>query len=167
MLITKEIEIDLAHRIPNHNGKCYNIHGHRYKVEVGVNDKLVSEEGSSDEGTVIDFSDLKAIMMEEIDEKFDHSLCVFEDDILFPIFKSLEEGESVHTVHGDVESYRPFKIVILNFISTAENFAKYLYFVLKGRLSKKDISIAHVKVWETPTCTAVYTKSDEESELES
>ena len=61
MLITKQIEIDMAHRVPNHKSKCHNLHGHRYKIEVGVDDKLITRKGSSSEGMVIDFGDLKDI----------------------------------------------------------------------------------------------------------
>ena len=41
MLITKEIEIDAAHRVPNHKSKCRTFHGHRYRIEVGVDDKVI------------------------------------------------------------------------------------------------------------------------------
>lgn len=72
MLITKEIGIDMAHRVPNHGSKCRNLHGHRYKIEVGVDDKLITKEGDPAEGMVIDFSDLKKVMMDYIDASYDH-----------------------------------------------------------------------------------------------
>lgn len=144
MLITKEIEIDLAHRVPNHKSKCQNLHGHRYKIEVGVDDKLITDEGASDEGMVIDFSDLKQIMMEEIDEKFDHNSIFYKDDPF------------VNVIRFEIEEYQNKKPHYVSFIPTAENLAKHWYFLVKPRLEERGIKIKHVKIWETPTSTAIY-----------
>ena len=61
MLITKCLEIDMGHRVPNHKSKCATPHGHRYKIEVGVDDKVIDTKGVSDEGMVIDFGDKRFI----------------------------------------------------------------------------------------------------------
>ena len=142
MLITKQIEIDLGHRVPNHKSKCKNIHGHRYRIEVGVDDKVIQSVGASDEGMVIDFGDLKEIMMEEIDAKFDHGFVVYEKDEFINIFSSL--------------SNKGMKMLFKDFIPTAENLARHWYDLIKLKLKEKDIKIAHVKVWETPSSTALY-----------
>ena len=143
MLITKTIEIDMGHRVPNHKSKCKNFHGHRYKVEVGVDDKILSNKGDSSEGMVIDFGDLKDIMMKVIDEKCDHGFMMYKDDEFAKDFKKYFEQEDQ-------------KIIFVPFIPTAENISKYWYFQLKEELKKVDIKIHHVKVWETPTSTALY-----------
>jgi 6-pyruvoyltetrahydropterin/6-carboxytetrahydropterin synthase len=148
MLITKEIEIDMGHRVPNHKSKCRNFHGHRYKIEVGVDDKVISTPGSSDEGMVIDFSDLKQIMMEELDGKFDHGFTMWEGDDFASDFMDIAERSEM-------------KIIFVNFIPTAENLSRHWYTLIKPRLREKGISINHVKVWETPTSTALYTKDDD------
>jgi len=142
MLITKEIEIDMGHRVPNHNSKCKNVHGHRYQIEVGVDDKVIIASGESNEGMVIDFSDLKAIMMEEIDIKFDHSYTMYEMDKYLGMFKPLiDDG---------------LKINVVDFIPTAENLSKYWYELIEAPLKERGIKIHHVKVWETPSSTATY-----------
>jgi len=143
MLITKEIEIDLGHRVPNHKTKCRNLHGHRYKIEVGVDDKVIVTPGTSDEGMVIDFSDLKQIMMEELDAKFDHGFVMYEEDSFVNLFLNLKVEENQ-------------KIIFVPFVPTAENLAKYWYQLIEPRLKEKGIKISHVKVWETPTSTATY-----------
>lgn len=143
MLITKEIEIDLGHRVPNHKSKCRNLHGHRYKVEVGVDDKVIQTSGASDEGMVIDFGDLKEIMMEEIDAKHDHGFMIWEGDDFVEHFKNWRD------VVGQ-------KIIIVPFIPTAENISKYWYELIEPRLLERGIAIKHVKIWETPTSTATY-----------
>lgn len=145
MLITKEIEIDMAHRVPNHKSKCANLHGHRYKIEVGVDDKIIAQEGASDEGMVIDFGDLKEIMMQELDAKFDHNACFFVED---PISEWIPQ----------IEVYQTKKIHRLDFIPTAENLAKHWYELIEKKLEERGIKIKHVKIWETPTSTALYQK---------
>ena len=66
MRIVKEFTFDSAHNLKWHDGKCVNLHGHTYKMQVGVKGKI------DDNGVVIDFGDLKKIVNELIDEKLDH-----------------------------------------------------------------------------------------------
>lgn len=147
MLITKTIELDMAHRVPNHKSKCKNLHGHRYKIEVGVDDKLITEQGASDEGMVIDFSDLKTIMMNFIDATFDHNSMFFENDATRPILENLQDYQ------GKVIQFVPF-------IPTAENIAKHFYELIKAPLITRGIKIHHVTIWETPTSTATYSEKE-------
>ena len=143
MLITKEIEIDMAHRVPNHKSKCRTPHGHRYRIEVGVDDKKIQDAGSSSEGMVIDFSDLKEVMMEVIDEPYDHSGVFYEGDPKTLAIEELYEGS-------------PKKPAFVSFIPTAENLAQWWYVLLAPKLKERGVKIKHVKVWETPTSTATY-----------
>ena len=72
---TKSFTFDAAHFLPNHKGKCSNMHGHTYRLEVTVfrdNGKLINN--GSDEGMVIDFADLKAIVKAEVIDKMDHKV---------------------------------------------------------------------------------------------
>ena len=146
MLVTKEIGIDCGHRVPNHKSKCKNIHGHRYRIEVGVDDVVISDKGVSDEGMVIDFGDLKQIMIEELDHKFDHGFLMYRKDVFYDTFMMLKkEGQ---------------KIIFVDFIPTAENLAKHWFFLIKDRLAEKGIAIKHVKVWETPTSSAIFMEDE-------
>tara|TARA_Y100000034_G_scaffold131519_1_gene192425 strand:- start:1028 stop:1465 length:438 start_codon:yes stop_codon:yes gene_type:complete len=142
MLITKKIEIDMGHRVPNHKSKCRNLHGHRYVIEVAVDGEIMVEKGISNEGMVIDFGDLKKIILENIDEVFDHSLTLHNEDKFKPIFdKLVENGQKINYV---------------NFIPTAENLAKHWFGLLKPKLVQRKIKLKFVRVWETPTTTATY-----------
>lgn len=143
MLVTKTIEIDMGHRVPNHKSKCKNLHGHRYKIEVGVDGHVIQDSGSSDEGMVIDFGDLKEIMMDVIDKDYDHSFIMWSGDDLSDQF-ALWKGEFT------------MKIVFVDFIPTAENLAKWWWILLKNKLLERKIKINHVTVFETPTSTATY-----------
>ena len=73
--VTKSFTFDAAHFLPNHKGKCASMHGHTYRLEVTVvreNGKLMNE--GSDEGMVVDFYDLKAIVTTEVIDKMDHKV---------------------------------------------------------------------------------------------
>jgi len=150
MLISKQIEIDLGHRVPNHKSKCRNLHGHRYIIEVGVDDKVISIPGASNEGMVIDFGDLKQIMMEQIDAEYDHGFVMYDFDEFADIFKQIKYKNNLFQ-----------KIIFVPFIPTAENLSKHWFEKIKPFLKEKQIAIKYVKVWETPTSTAIYTIEDE------
>ena len=67
MIIAKEFMFHSAHFLPNYNGKCEKIHGHSYKLQVFVEDKVNSETGM-----IIDFYDFKKIVNEKIISVLDH-----------------------------------------------------------------------------------------------
>ncbi|MDD1673765.1 MAG: 6-carboxytetrahydropterin synthase, partial [Methanomicrobiales archaeon] len=68
--IYKEVFFDASHRLLHYEGKCRNLHGHRWKVEVWI-------EGKIDESTQIlmDYNRIK-----EIIEQFDHQVILNEED---------------------------------------------------------------------------------------
>jgi len=154
MLITKEIEIDMAHRVPFHKSKCRNLHWHRYKIEVWVDDKIIDTHWAADQGMVIDFSDLKEIMMTEIDEKFDHWSVFYKHDLYVSLLKDMIA----------LWDQKPEKMHYVDFIPTAENLCKHWYGLIEWPLKDRWIAIAHVKIWETPTSTAIYTKQNKYEE---
>lgn len=40
MIIVKEFTFDSAHHLEWHQGKCHNLHGHTYKLQVGIQGEL-------------------------------------------------------------------------------------------------------------------------------
>ncbi len=70
----------MGHRVPEHGSKCRNLHGHRYTIQATCRG-LLGDAGEQS-GMVVDFGFLKALMMEKIDARFDHRLCLFEGDPL-------------------------------------------------------------------------------------
>lgn len=136
----------MAHRVMNHNSKCRNLHGHRYKIEVGVDDRKILDAGASNEGMVIDYSDLKRVMMEEIDEVYDHNSVFHEKD---PIRKHIES----------ISSYQYKQPKFVPFIPTAENLSQWWFVLLKKKLDVLGVKIRFVKVWETLNSTATYEES--------
>lgn len=55
-IIGKKWSFSAAHQLPNHFGKCANLHGHNYTVEVALVGSIQHEAHSpSDEGMVFDY----------------------------------------------------------------------------------------------------------------
>ena len=63
---------DSAHFLKDYEGKCSNIHGHRWTVEIEVGAETL-EHDTQNRGMVVDFSNLKKDLR-EIADYFDHSL---------------------------------------------------------------------------------------------
>ena len=75
--ITKQFKFEAAHSPPNHDGKCRNLHGHSYVLEVTVSGEII--QGGIKDGMVMDFADLSEIVECEIISQWDHQ---FLNDIL-------------------------------------------------------------------------------------
>ena len=67
MLLAKDFTFDAAHNLINYHGKCERLHGHTYKLRVVV------EGTPDDEGMIIDFIELKAVVKERVISRLDHS----------------------------------------------------------------------------------------------
>lgn len=68
--ITKQFKFEAAHSLPSHDGKCKNLHGHSYMLEVTVSGEIV--QGGAKDGMVMDFADLSEIIEGEIISQWDH-----------------------------------------------------------------------------------------------
>lgn len=142
MLVGKSFEFHAAHRLLGHEGKCRNIHGHTYRVEVTVNGSLNAFDGSSSEGMVLDFARLKD-WWKPLDAMLDHVIILHEED---PVVEALEalEGEAA------------VKITLVPFRPTAENLAQWLKDNLSDWLVswEERVVVDSVRVYETPTSWA-------------
>ena len=68
MIRTKKLQFDAAHSLPDYDGKCANLHGHTYFVEVSVVCTKLDETGR-----VIDPDKLEQIAKENAIDKLDHT----------------------------------------------------------------------------------------------
>jgi 6-pyruvoyltetrahydropterin/6-carboxytetrahydropterin synthase len=71
--ITKQFTFETGHALYGYDGKCKNVHGHSYKLSVTVIGTPIKDASHVKYGMVIDFSDLKKIVKEEIVDVFDHA----------------------------------------------------------------------------------------------
>lgn len=131
MKIAKEFRWEMGHRLPYHNGKCRNLHGHSYKL-------LVEFEGHVDpNGMVMDYYDVKEVIAPLVD-KLDHAFLVYQDDTdLVDAIMNLDS-----------------KIVIVNYHTTAENICIYFLEKIKSSKLPQNIKKIKVKVFETETTYA-------------
>ncbi len=142
--ITRKFEFDAAHRILGHECKCKNLHGHRYVAEV-----TIQSPGLDSLGRVIDFSAVKSLVGEWIDEHWDHNILLHAQDPLLDL--NVVGGDAVRKVFGDKEPY----VMHFGANPTAENIAKELFIVSKSLLPN-NLELLNVRIWETPNCAADY-----------
>ena len=131
---------DSAHFLAGYEGKCSNIHGHRWTVVVEASSETLSEEGQT-RGMVMDFSDMKRLLREET-KKLDHSLIIEEGSLREKTLEALREEN--------------FRIVTFPFRPTAENLARYFFECMK----KAGCPVRRVRVYETPKNVAGYEEED-------
>jgi len=163
--ITRQIGIDMGHRVPTHGSKCKNMHGHRYTVEATCMTQELIGEGVQT-GMVLDFGFLKEEMMANIDHPCDHGTVFWiKDGMLQSLGIDISEGGQAYKdiehqgFRGPTTEVPGWKLYIVPFIPTAENLAKHWFQRLAPRvkiLSKDLAELLEVKVWETPNCIAVY-----------
>lgn len=138
-ILKTEHSFDSAHFLANYKGKCGNIHGHRWKVEIEVQSETLVNGGQCD-GMVIDFGDLKRDVKGMVDY-YDHALI---------IEKGTMREETFQCICGD-----GFKVIEVNFRPTAENFAAFFFKTMK----EKGYNVKRTTVYETPTNSAIYEES--------
>jgi 6-pyruvoyltetrahydropterin/6-carboxytetrahydropterin synthase len=140
--ITRKLEFDAGHRIPDHRSQCRNLHGHRYVLEITLQGDLVETEGAPDRGMVMDFADVKALAMEHLVNLWDHAFIVFKGD------------EQVRTF---LDSMHEHKTVVLDRIPTVENLAAEAFRILSGVYDAHygvNLKLKRVRLYETPNCWA-------------
>lgn len=142
MQITTRLEFDAGHRIPDHKSQCRNLHGHRYVMEITLSGDIISEEKSSENGMVMDFSDVKRIARESVVELWDHAFLVFKQDT---------------TVLDFLNSLPDHKTVVFPTVPTAENMAAEAFKILKGQYKSiygNHLKLERVRLYETPNSWA-------------
>ncbi|MBC7697511.1 MAG: 6-carboxytetrahydropterin synthase QueD [Bacteroidia bacterium] len=142
MHITTRLEFDAGHRIPNHKSQCKNLHGHRYAIEITLSGDIITEENTSENGMVMDFSDVKAIAKNALVDKWDHAFLVYQYDI--EVLKFLNSLDN-------------HKTVIFPTVPTAENMAAEAFKILKSRYQNtygNHLKLEKVRLYETPNSWA-------------
>ncbi|MCB0742485.1 MAG: 6-carboxytetrahydropterin synthase [Ignavibacteriae bacterium] len=126
MKIAKEFRWEMGHRLLCHNGKCFNLHGHSYKLIVEFSG------GITEEGMVLDYFDVKEIIAPLVDE-LDHSVIISSKDL--ELKEAIQKLNSAH--------------VIVDFESTAENLCHYFLNKIKAEKLPPNITKIKVRVCET------------------
>ena len=140
--ITRRLEFDSGHRIPNHDGQCRHLHGHRYAIEVTLTGEVADHPGKADDGMVLDFGDIKRLANQYVVEPWDHAFLVAKEDAGLVAFL------------GTLPNH---KTVIMEHVPTVENLAHAAFTILKPVFSKAfggRLELSMIRLYETPNCWA-------------
>ena len=138
--ITKVFAFEMAHALDYHEGKCRNIHGHSYYLEVTL--RGVPNPGEvSDKGMVIDFADLKSAISEQLVDQLDHALLLHKD------------SKYVNVAGKDS------KLILVDYQPTCENMVIDFAKKIKSALPKK-VELIKLKLTETATSYAEWLAED-------
>ena len=128
--VTRELTFCYGHRLLDYAGKCRHLHGHNGRAVITLEAPALDELGM-----VMDFSRLKRVVGDWIDEHLDHKMLLHHDDPALPLLRQL--GEPVY---------------VLDVNPTAENIAKLIFDVTAAQ----GFPVVEVKLWETESCCAAY-----------
>ena len=142
MFITRRLEFDAGHRIPDHKSQCRHLHGHRYAIEITLSGDIIDKNGDAANGMVMDFSQVKEIAKTHLVDAWDHAFLAFEGDRVIVDF---------------LASLPSHKTVLLNRVPTAENLAQIAFDILDAAYRDtydNHLQLSRVRLYETPNCWA-------------
>ena len=142
MLITRRLEFDAGHRIPDHKSQCRHLHGHRYAIEISLRGDIIGRPGDAANGMVMDFSEVKSLAMQHLVQLWDHAFLVFSGDTqIVNLLKVIPDH----------------KTVTLDRVPTAENLATIAFEILDVVYQDtygNHLQLEQVRLFETPNCWA-------------
>lgn len=148
MRITRRLEFDAGHRIPDHGSQCRHLHGHRYVLEISLSGAVVDTRGLPVTGMVMDFADVKAIAKQHVVDVWDHAFLAYRHDTPVVEFLASMPGH---------------KTVLLDMIPTAENLAQHAFDILAPHYVTSYgnvLQLERVRLYETPNCWADALRQD-------
>jgi len=142
--LTRVFHFDMAHVLLNYPGKCKNIHGHSYTLEVTVKGSPCIDHASPKKGMLIDFSDFKNLIISEIIDTWDHALMIHKntDPILLNALQ-----------------YNYDKIITVPFQPTTENMVCELASIIK-KILPSDLQLFSLRLYETEKSFAEWFASE-------
>jgi 6-pyruvoyltetrahydropterin/6-carboxytetrahydropterin synthase len=145
--ITKQFNFETGHALYGYDGKCRNVHGHSYKLSVTVIGQPISDSNHVKYGMVIDFTDLKKIVKEEVVDVFDHATVFNKNTPHVELAKEL--------------SSRGHHVILADYQPTSENMVIDFAQKIKARLPE-NIKLHSLKLQETESSFAEWYASDNE-----
>ena len=143
--ITKQFTFETGHALYGYDGKCKNVHGHSYKLSVTVIGTPITDNTNVKFGMVIDFSDLKKIVKEEIVNVFDHATVFNKNTPHVELAKELKD--------------RGHNVLLVDYQPTSERMVSDCSKKIKKRLPSH-ISLHSLKLQETDTSFAEWFQYD-------
>lgn len=143
--ITKEFTFETGHALYGYDGKCRNVHGHSYQLAVTVIGTPIADPGNVKWGMVLDFGDLKAIVREEIVDRFDHAT-VFNKN-------------TPHVALAETLKKEGHKVILADYQPTSENMVIDFASRIRSRLPQ-GLELFSLRLRETATAYAEWFASD-------
>jgi 6-pyruvoyltetrahydropterin/6-carboxytetrahydropterin synthase len=143
--ITKEFTFETGHALFGYDGKCRNVHGHSYKLAVTVIGQPIMDSDNVKFGMVIDFTDLKKIVKEEIVDPFDHATVFNKNSPHVELAKELES--------------RGHDVILADYQPTSEMMIQDFAKKIADRLPE-NIELFSLRLRETETSYAEWFASD-------
>jgi 6-pyruvoyltetrahydropterin/6-carboxytetrahydropterin synthase len=143
--ITKQFSFETGHALYGYDGKCKNVHGHSYKLSVTVIGTPILDNNNVKFGMVIDFTDLKKIVKEEIVDLFDHA--------------TVFNGLTPHIELANELKQRGHHVIVVDYQPTSENMVIDFANKIIQRLPS-NINLFSLKLQETETSFAEWFASD-------
>lgn len=144
--ITKQFSFETGHALYGYDGKCKNVHGHSYKLNVTVIGMPITQTGNVKLGMVIDFGDLKKIVKTEIVDKFDHATVFNKNTPHVELAKELQE--------------RDHSVILVDYQPTSENMVIDFADKIKKHLPA-NLELHSLRLQETETSFAEWFASDQ------
>jgi 6-pyruvoyltetrahydropterin/6-carboxytetrahydropterin synthase len=142
--VTREFTFEMAHVLWNYDGPCRNVHGHSYRLFVTISGVPVHDTNNPKNGMVIDFTDLKKIVLREIVDVFDHAVAVSKDF-------DRDKMEMLSNTFGNT--------VIVDYQPTCENLVTDFASRIKDQMPA-GICLHSLKLYETAKSYAEWYASD-------
>jgi len=131
LLLTKIFQFEMAHALLGYAGSCKNIHGHSYKLHITVSSGKKEQDYIPAPGFILDFKELKELVVVHVIRTFDHKLVLSKDYV---------------AEHPDICTQE--NLVTWEAEPTAENLLIYIQRTLSAKLPLT-VKLAEVKLYET------------------
>lgn len=142
--VTKVFTFDMAHALFGYDGPCKNIHGHTYKLSVTLIGSPIQDTTNPKEGMVIDFTDFKKIVKDEVIDVFDHTLVL--------------KADTPHAkIKGLTDNFE--RVMFTAYQPSCENLLMDMLTRIQVKLPMS-IELKNVRLEETPTSYAEWFKED-------
>lgn len=143
--ITKQFSFETGHALYGYDGKCRNVHGHSYKLRVTVIGQPIADASNVKFGMVIDFTDLKKIVLEEVVDVFDHATVFNKNTPHIELAKELQD--------------RGHHVILVDYQPTSENMVIDFAEKIKHRLPD-GLELHSLRLQETDSSYAEWYQSD-------
>jgi len=144
--LTKIFHFDTGHALSGYDGKCRNVHGHSYHLEVTVIGIPIQDSNNVKFGMVIDFGDLKEIVKKNVIDDYDHALVLNQ--------------KTDYKEIGDFLQERGHHILMVDFQPTGEMMIQDMAKRIIPNLPS-NMQLHHLRLYETGTSYAEWFADDQ------